>query len=118
MRSHAAAAVRLWEDAGYAEAEQTVATIMRDPATAPISAKDRLLLHTVELWTLRRHELSQQSIDDLLASGWEASQVYEANAVCSLFCFYNAWVDNNGVEDMSEASYRASGKRLAEGGYL
>ena len=118
MRSHAAAAVRLWEDAGYAEAEQTVAAIMHDPAAAPISDRERLLMHTVELWTVRRDELDQRSIDALLLMGWEQNQIYEANAVCSLFCFYNAWVDNNGVENMSETSYRASGKRLAEGGYL
>jgi hypothetical protein len=38
--------------------------------------------------------------------------------VCGLFNFYNRWVDATGVHGMSAADYRASGKRLAERGYL
>lgn len=117
MRSHAAAAVQLWIDAGEPRAPELVAAILDEPATAPVPDKDRLLYATVELWTTRRDELDQRALDALRMLGWDEAQLFEANAVCALFCFYNAWVDGNGVADMSSASYAASGQRLARGGY-
>jgi len=117
MRSHAPAAVVLWQDAGYAAAETTVAAILADPATADISAADRLLYQTVELWTVRRHDLSQSVIDALLAAGWSTAQVFEASTIVALFCFFNAWVDSNGVADLTPEGYAASGRNLGRGQY-
>jgi hypothetical protein len=38
--------------------------------------------------------------------------------VCGLFNFFNRWIDASGVEAMSDADHRASGKRLASRGYI
>ena len=118
MRSHAAAAVQLWIDAGEPRAPELVAAILADPSSADIPDKDRLLYATVELWTVRRSELDQRATNALLALGWEAAELFEASSVVALFCFYNAWVDNNGVPDMAPESYAGSGQRLARGGYV
>jgi hypothetical protein len=44
-------------------------------------------------------------------------EVYLANMVISLFNFYNAFVDVNGVNELSPEGYEASGKRLSTQGY-
>ena len=46
-----------------------------------------------------------------------ADEVYLANMVISLFNFYNAFVDVNGVKELSPEGYEASGKRLSTQGY-
>ena len=42
---------------------------------------------------------------------------YLASMVIALFKFYNAFVDLNGVAELSEAGYAASGRRLCTQGY-
>ena len=37
--------------------------------------------------------------------------------MCSLFQFYNNWIDATGVSDMQRAGVRDSGRRLATVGY-
>jgi hypothetical protein len=44
-------------------------------------------------------------------------EIYLATMVIALFNFYNAFVDLNGVEDLSAEGYTASGLRLASAGY-
>ena len=44
-------------------------------------------------------------------------EFYLATLVVSLFQFYNAFVDLNGVEELSAAGYEASGIRLSTVGY-
>ena len=44
-------------------------------------------------------------------------EVYLASMVISLFNFYNAFVDLNGVDEMSAEMYDASGVRLSTVGY-
>jgi hypothetical protein len=44
-------------------------------------------------------------------------EVYHANAVISLFWFYNKFVDLNGVAELSTEGYDASGVRLFMHGY-
>jgi hypothetical protein len=42
---------------------------------------------------------------------------YLASMVIALFKFYNAFVDLNGVAELTEAGYEASGQRLCMHGY-
>jgi hypothetical protein len=44
-------------------------------------------------------------------------EVYHASVVISLFNFYNKFVDLNGVAELTEDGYKASGVRLATHGY-
>jgi hypothetical protein len=64
------------------------------------------------------NRLQKQDLDDVKAAGWSEEAIYDAITVCALFNFYNKWIDATGVSDMSEASYAASGERLATFGYV
>ena len=50
-------------------------------------------------------------------AGWSDEALYDAITVCSLFQFYNNWVDATGVTDMPAVGYEMSGHRLATEGY-
>ena len=61
----------------------------------------------------RRGDLVRRAMGAL-----DAREIYEANMVISLFNFYNKWIDLNGVATLTAEGYAASGKRLAQNGYL
>ena len=44
-------------------------------------------------------------------------EIYLATTVIALFKFYNAWVDVNGVDQLSREGYDATGVRLSTVGY-
>ena len=50
-------------------------------------------------------------------AGWSDEALYDAITVCSLFQFYNNWIDATGVADMPALGYEMSGHRLATQGY-
>ncbi|HSR41737.1 MAG TPA: hypothetical protein VLL48_06190 [Longimicrobiales bacterium] len=64
------------------------------------------------------NQTTREDVEAVKAAGWSEEAVYDAVTVCSLFRFYNAWVDSTGVHDMPAAAYEASGERLATGGYV
>lgn len=74
------------------------------------------------LWTLvdvscepdeaRRRAGAERAHAELGADG-----SYLASMVIALFKFYNAFVDLNGVAELSDAGYEASGRRLCTQGY-
>ena len=45
------------------------------------------------------------------------AEIYHANAVIALFSYYNAFVDLNGVDELTAEGYDASGVRLSAHGY-
>lgn len=55
--------------------------------------------------------------ESLRAAGWTDEAIYFAITVCSLFNFYNRWIDATGVHAMSDAAHREGGKRMAAQGY-
>jgi hypothetical protein len=52
-----------------------------------------------------------------MASGVSRESIRDASRVTGLFSFYNRWIDGSGVPEMDPASYAASAKGLAQGGY-
>ena len=46
-----------------------------------------------------------------------ADEIYLASLVIALFEFYNAFVDVNGVEELTRGGYDATGVRLSTVGY-
>lgn len=118
MRAHAACSAQLMIDAGREDGREFVSSVLFDFDNADVSAKDRVLYRAVGLMTAERGEVNQALYDSLHSAGWSTGAIYEALTVCALFCFFNAWVDGLGVQDMEEEDYRASGMRLARGGYV
>ena len=61
--------------------------------------------------------ISQSDVDKARKAGWSDEALYDAITVCSLFQFYNNWIDATGVADMPAMAYEMSGHRLATEGY-
>jgi hypothetical protein len=61
--------------------------------------------------------IGQDDVDRVLEAGWSDEALYDAITVCSLFQFYNNWIDATGVSDMPAMAYEMSGRRLATVGY-
>lgn len=95
-----------------------VTAVLEDYRTAPISEADRALFAFLEKASTRSYEIRAEDVAPARAAGWSDEALYDAITVCALFRFYNTWIDATGVHDMPAAAYEASGKRLAEHGYV
>ncbi len=84
---------------------------------APISEKDRTLYAFIKKMVSDSTSIGQEDVDLTLKAGWSDEALYDAITVCSLFQFYNSWIDATGVSDMSALGYQMSGHRLATEGY-
>jgi hypothetical protein len=62
--------------------------------------------------------ITASDIRAVRAAGWSDAAIYDAITVCSLFRFFNTWVDASGVTTLTPEGYAESGQRLATCGYL
>jgi hypothetical protein len=90
---------------------------LNDLDTAPISAKDRALYAFIKKMVHDSTTIGQADVDVARKAGWTDEALYDAITVCSLFQFYNNWIDATGVSDMPALGYQMSGQRLATQGY-
>ena len=91
--------------------------MLTDLDTAPISEKDRTLYAFIKKMVRDSTSISEKDADVARKAGWSDEALYDAITVCSLFQFYNNWIDATGVSDMSALGYEMSGHRLATQGY-
>ena len=91
--------------------------MLNDIETAPVSEKDRSLYSFIRKMVHDSTSIGQEDVDRVRKAGWSDEALYDAITVCSLFQFYNNWVDATGVSDMSAQAYEMSGHRLATQGY-
>ena len=85
--------------------------------TAPLSDKDRALYSFIRKMVADSTSIGQADVDVVRKAGWSDEAIYDAITVCSLFQFYNNWIDATGVADMPAMAYEMSGHRLATEGY-
>ena len=93
-----------------------VKSVLDDYRSAPIDAKFAELLVLIEKAARNASSVMCEDIDAVRAAGWTDDAIYDAVTVCALFNFYTTWVDASGVGDLGD--YTASGKRMAENGYI
>jgi hypothetical protein len=62
--------------------------------------------------------ITPADIAPLHAAGWDDEAIYFAITVCSLFNFYNRWIDASGVHALSDEAHRQGGRRTAAHGYV
>ena len=93
-----------------------VKSVLDDYRSAPIDAKFAELLVLIEKAARNASSVTREDIDAVRAAGWTDDAIYDAVTVCALFNFYTTWVDASGVGDLGD--YTASGKRMAENGYI
>lgn len=111
-KAHAAAASELLGD------EALVWQVLRDPDSAPIPDKDKLLLRFVAKVTKNLPSVGASDVAALREAGWDDEAIYYAITTCALFNFYNRWITATGVPEMSEEAHRQQGKTLAARGYV
>jgi hypothetical protein len=49
--------------------------------------------------------VNQADVDRVLQAGWSQRAVYDAATVCSIFNFFNRWIDATGVADVPAGFY-------------
>jgi alkylhydroperoxidase family enzyme len=95
-----------------------VDAVLDDFHTAPISAKEKALFAFIEKMNRQSNQIQKEDVQAVVAAGWTEEAVYDAITVCSLFNFFNTWIDATGVADMPPEMYDMSGQRLATTGYV
>jgi uncharacterized peroxidase-related enzyme len=111
MKAHAAVASKLLGD------EALVASVLRDPATAPIEDNEKALLRFVHKITLAPASITAADTQLLNQAGWSDASIFYAISACALFNFYNRWVLASGVNPVSDEVFARLGSRIAAFGY-
>jgi hypothetical protein len=94
-----------------------IQSVLNDLDSAPIADKDRTLYAFIKKMVRDSTSIGQEDVDVARKAGWSDEALYDAITVCSLFQFYNNWIDATGVADMPALGYEMSGHRLATQGY-
>ena len=111
MKSHAAVAAVLLGS------EELVKQVLEDIDSSSLTDAEKLLMHFLDKVNHDSPSISAEDMEPLHAAGWTDEQIWYAITVCSLFNFYNRWIDATGVCALSDEAYREGGKRSAAGGY-
>ena len=85
---------------------------------SPLPENEKALLRFVDKVNCDSVNIGPPDIDTLHAAGWKDDAIWYAITVCSLFNFYNRWIDASGVHALSDEAHRAGGKRSAGAGYV
>ena len=98
--------------------EELVQAVLADLESAPLAEKDKALLRFVDKVNHDSPAIDAADMLPLHAHGWDDAAIYYAITVCSLFNFYNRWIDASGVHALSDEAHRMGGKRSAATGYV
>jgi alkylhydroperoxidase family enzyme len=103
-------------EAGYGEA--LVESALRDLNNCALQEKEKALLRFVDKVNLDSPRIGPDDMAPLRDAGWTDEAIWYAVTVCSLFNFYNRWIDATGVHALSEEAHRQGGVRSATMGYV
>jgi len=95
-----------------------VNAVIADLETSPLAENEKALLRFVDKVNRDSVNIGPPDIEILHAAGWKDDAIWYAITVCSLFNFYNRWIDASGVHALSDEAHRAGGKRSAASGYV
>jgi alkylhydroperoxidase family enzyme len=98
--------------------EVAVQAVLDNFETSALTDAEKALFRFVDKVNSGSPEITAADMDPLHAAGWTDEQIYYAITVCSLFNFYNRWIDASGVHALSDEAHRAGGKRTALNGYV
>ena len=96
---------------------ELVESVLKDVETSQLSDAEKALFRFVRKVNENSVSIQPADIETLHAAGFSDEAIYYAITVCSLFNFYNRWIDATGVHDMTPKDYEMSGKRMAARGY-
>ncbi|MBS1833952.1 MAG: hypothetical protein JST65_14640 [Acidobacteria bacterium] len=98
--------------------EVLVREVLEDFETSSLPDPEKVLLRFVDRVNHHSPDITAEDMQPLYAAGWDDEQIFYAITVCSLFNFYNRWIDATGVHPLSEEAHREGGKRSAMTGYV
>ncbi len=96
---------------------QLVAGVLADLETSKLTPSDKALFRFVRKVNADSVNIGPPDIALLHDAGFTDEAIYYAITVCSLFNFYNRWIDASGVHAMSDEAHRLGAKRSALHGY-
>ena len=91
--------------------------VLEDIDSSSLTDAEKLLMHFLDKVNHDSPSISAEDMEPLHAAGWTDEQIWYAITVCSLFNFYNRWIDATGVCALSDEAHREGGKRSASGAY-
>lgn len=92
--------------------------VLKDLESSGLEEKDKVLLRFVVKVNGDSPRITPEDMQPLYEVGWNDEAIYYAITVCSLFNFYNRWIDATGVHALSDEAHREGGRRTAEHGYV
>lgn len=99
--------------------EQLVRDVKRNFATAGVSDKMKALLAIAGKVQLGGKNVTSEDVARARQQGATDKEIHDAVLIAAAFCMYNRYVDGLGTWAPDDAEmYRASGRRLAEEGYV
>ena len=91
---------------------------MTDLESSRLDERHKVLFRLIDKVNHDSPRMTAADLELARAAGWTDEELYFAITVCSLFNFYNRWIDASGVHALSDEAHRAGGKRSAAGGYV
>jgi alkylhydroperoxidase family enzyme len=91
--------------------------VLEDLETSALSEAEKALFRFVRKVNFDSVSIGPADITVLHEAGYSDEAIYYAITVCSLFNYYNRWIDASGVHAMSDEAHRAGAKRSAIFGY-
>ena len=92
--------------------------MLRDHLSSRLGDREKALFTFVAKVNGEPARIRQEDVDAVTQAGWSDEAIYDAITVCGLFNFYNRWCDATGVGELPAEGFEASGKRLAQYGYV
>ena len=92
--------------------------VLANVETSPLDEQHKALFRLVDKVNQDSPRMTAADLDTARAAGRTDEALYFAITVCSLFNFYNRWIDATGVHALSDEAHRAGGKRSAALGYV
>jgi hypothetical protein len=97
--------------------EKLVWGVLKDLETSALDENHKALFRFVDKVNQDSARITPEDMKPLYEAGWNDESIYFAITVCSLFNFYNRWIDASGVHALSDEAHRQGGKRTAASGY-
>jgi uncharacterized peroxidase-related enzyme len=99
--------------------EKLIEDLKRDFATAAVSDKMKALLAIAGQVQKGGKQVTADDVDRARAQGATDQEIHDTVLIAAAFCMYNRYVDGLATWAPKELKvYRATGKRLAEQGYV
>jgi alkylhydroperoxidase family enzyme len=108
----------LGQERSLENGEDLVASVLNGIDTCPLDEKEKAMLRFVDKVNHHSPSITAADMEPLYRHGWDDEAIYYAITICSLFNFYNRWIDASGVHALSDEAHRQGAKRSAAAGYV